>query len=104
MVLCGQSEEELRAIVGHFVVCKRKGLKINASKGGRKDWSVRFVWMDCYCSIFLSFLFFLALLPYICHLFHGMMHADHALVGCGIKNKYLFIKQQHFQSLRGQGV
>ena len=30
-VLCGESEEDLRAMVGSFVeVCRRKGLKVNA--------------------------------------------------------------------------
>ena len=33
LVLCGESQEDLRVMVGHFVeVCRRKGLKINASK------------------------------------------------------------------------
>ena len=33
MVLCGESEEELRAMVGCFVeVCRRRGLKVNAGK------------------------------------------------------------------------
>ena len=34
MVLCGESEEDLRAIVERFVdVCRRRGLKVNAGKG-----------------------------------------------------------------------
>ena len=33
LVLCGESEEDLRAMVGRFVeVCKRRGLKVNACK------------------------------------------------------------------------
>ena len=33
LVLCGESEEDLRAMVGHFVeVCRRRGLKVNAGK------------------------------------------------------------------------
>ena len=33
LVLCGESEEELRAMVGWFVeVCRRGGLKVNSSK------------------------------------------------------------------------
>ena len=33
LVLCGESNEDLRAMVGRFVeVCRRKGLKINAGK------------------------------------------------------------------------
>ena len=33
LVLCGESEEDLRAIVGCFVeVCRRRGLKVNAGK------------------------------------------------------------------------
>ena len=33
LVLCGKSEEDLRAIVGHFIeVCRRRGLKVNAGK------------------------------------------------------------------------
>ena len=32
-VLCGESEEDLKAIMGRFVeVCRRRGLKVNASK------------------------------------------------------------------------
>ena len=48
LVLCGESEEDLRAMVGRFAeVCRRKGLKVNAGKskvmvlGGQKG-SVRF--------------------------------------------------------------
>ena len=33
LVLCGESEEDLREIVGHFIeVHKRRGLKVNAGK------------------------------------------------------------------------
>ena len=33
LVLCGESEEDLRAMVRRFVeVCRRRGLKFNASK------------------------------------------------------------------------
>ena len=33
LVLCGESEEYLKAIVGRFAeVCKRRGLKVNAGK------------------------------------------------------------------------
>ena len=33
LVLCGQSEEDLRPIVGRFVeVCRRRGLKVDAGK------------------------------------------------------------------------
>ena len=33
MVLCNESEEDLRAMVGRFAeVCRRKGLKVNAGK------------------------------------------------------------------------
>ena len=33
MVLCGESEEDLKEMVGPFVVvCKRRGLKVNAGK------------------------------------------------------------------------
>ena len=33
LVLCGESEEEIRAMVGWFVeVCRRRGVKINAGK------------------------------------------------------------------------
>ena len=31
LVLCGKSEEDLRAVMGHFIgVCRRRGLKVNA--------------------------------------------------------------------------
>ena len=31
LVLCGESEEDLRVMVGHFVgVCRIRGLKVNA--------------------------------------------------------------------------
>ena len=43
LVLCGESEEKLRTMVGHFVeVCRRRGLKVYVSKskvmelGGKK--------------------------------------------------------------------
>ena len=33
LVLCGESEEELRVMVGWFVeVCRKRGLKVNAGK------------------------------------------------------------------------
>ena len=33
LIMCGESEEDLRAIVGRFDgVCKRRGLKVNAGK------------------------------------------------------------------------
>ena len=33
LVLCGESEENLRAMLGRFVeVCKKRGLKVNADK------------------------------------------------------------------------
>ena len=33
LVLCGESEEDLRVMVGRFAeVCRRRGLKVNASK------------------------------------------------------------------------
>ena len=33
LVFCGESEEDLKAMVGHFVeVCRRRGLKVNAGK------------------------------------------------------------------------
>ena len=33
LVLCGESEKDLRAMMGHFVgVCRRRGLKVNAGK------------------------------------------------------------------------
>ena len=33
MVLCGESEEDLRVMVGRFAeVCRRRGLKVNAGK------------------------------------------------------------------------
>ena len=33
LVLCGESEEDLRAIVGRFIeMCRRRGLKVNAGK------------------------------------------------------------------------
>ena len=36
LVLCGESEEDLRAMVGRFVeVCRRRRLKVNADKSMR---------------------------------------------------------------------
>ena len=33
LVLCGESEEDLRAMMGRFTeVCKRRGLKVSADK------------------------------------------------------------------------
>ena len=33
LVLCGESEEDLRVMVGRFAkVCRRRGLKVNAGK------------------------------------------------------------------------
>ena len=33
LILCGESEEKLRVVVGRFAeVCKRRGLKVNAGK------------------------------------------------------------------------
>ena len=32
LVLCGESEEDLRAIEGRFEVCRSRGLKDNAGK------------------------------------------------------------------------
>ena len=32
LVLCGEFEEDLRAMVGRFEVCMRRGLKVNAGK------------------------------------------------------------------------
>ena len=33
LVLCGESEEDLSAVVGRFIeVCRRRGLKVNACK------------------------------------------------------------------------
>ena len=33
LVLCGELEEDLRAMIGHFVeVCRRRGLKVDAGK------------------------------------------------------------------------
>ena len=42
MDLCGESEEDLRAMVDFVKVCERRGLKVNAGK--RKDWGVRSEW------------------------------------------------------------
>ena len=39
LVLCSDSEEDLRAIVGRFIeVCRRRGLKVNA---GKSNYAVR---------------------------------------------------------------
>ena len=40
LVFCGESEEDLRAMVGRFVeVCRRGGLKVNAGKSvDGTDW------------------------------------------------------------------
>ena len=33
LVLCGESEKDLRAMVGHFVdICRRRSLQVNAGK------------------------------------------------------------------------
>ena len=33
LTLCGESEEDLRTIVGRFIeVCRKRGFKVNASK------------------------------------------------------------------------
>ena len=33
LVLCGESKEDLRAMVGHFVeMCRRRALKVNVGK------------------------------------------------------------------------
>ena len=47
--MCGESEEDLKALVRRFLeVCRRRGLKDNTSKSkvmimnGKEDWSVRF--------------------------------------------------------------
>ena len=52
LVLHGESEKGLRAMVGHFVgVCNRGDLRINIGRSmrivlnGKYSWSVRFVWM-----------------------------------------------------------
>ena len=49
LVLCYESDEDLRAIVGRFIeVCRRRGLKVNAGKskvmalGDEEGLSVRF--------------------------------------------------------------
>ena len=50
LVLCGDSEEDLRLMVRRFnELCRRRGLKVNASKSkvmvlnGEENWSVRLV-------------------------------------------------------------
>ena len=52
LVLCGELEEDL-VMLEISLVCKRRGLKVNAYKEGRKDWSVRFLWMRCNLSMCL---------------------------------------------------
>ena len=56
LVLCSESEEDLRAMVGRFVeVCRRKGLKVNVGKikvmvsGGEKglEWEVYGIRLEC---------------------------------------------------------
>ena len=45
LVLCGELEEDLKAMMACFAeVCRRRGLKVNAAKSkvGRRVWSVRF--------------------------------------------------------------
>ena len=50
LVMCGELEEDMRAMVGRFAeVCRKRGLKANAAKSKvrilnreRRDWSVRF--------------------------------------------------------------
>ena len=47
LVLCGESKEDLRAMVEWFVeVCRKRAMKINASKSKemvlRREWSVCF--------------------------------------------------------------
>ena len=38
LFLCGESEEDLRAMVGHFAeVCRKRGLKVNARKSKVMD-------------------------------------------------------------------
>ena len=33
LILCGESEEDLKAMMGYFVdVCRRRGLKVNAGR------------------------------------------------------------------------
>ena len=38
LVLCGESEEELRGMVGRFVEVCRRGLKVNAGDGTEWKW------------------------------------------------------------------
>ena len=52
MAFCGELEEDLKVMVGHFVgVCKRSGLKVNADKskvmvlGREEGWGVSLMWM-----------------------------------------------------------
>ena len=47
LVLCDESEEGLRVVLGRFAeVCRRRGLKVNAVKSklmvGSRGWSVGF--------------------------------------------------------------
>ena len=47
LVLCGESEEDLQVVVGHFVeVCRKRSVKVKVIVlSGRRDWSVKSVWM-----------------------------------------------------------
>ena len=52
LILCGESKEDLKVMVGHFVeVCRRRGLKVNAIKskgmvlGAEEGLGGRFMWM-----------------------------------------------------------
>ena len=42
LVLCGKLEEDLRAMVGHFVEVCRRGLKVNAGKNTIMVLGIRF--------------------------------------------------------------
>ena len=50
LVLRGESEEDLKVMVGRFEVCRRRGLTVNAGKrkvivfGGRRGFRVSFTW------------------------------------------------------------
>ena len=53
LVLCGESKEDLRAIVGWFIGMCRRDLKVNACKSKvmglneeEGDWSMRFTQME----------------------------------------------------------
>ena len=42
LVLCGNSKDNLKVMVIHFVeICRRRGLKVTADKSMRKEWSVK---------------------------------------------------------------